>query len=269
MEEEFEIKPFTGFWSFLNGPANWYVHHKLDGLSLDEIRKRAYDGIVPVGYANLIPYLDNIASGREGERRIITGKLRDNLLAAYFQQPTTHSYEIPLENGKTVSSKDVNYLTESEYRPSMSKDNNEYFKLNNIHIIPEGTKKVATSNWKPRIIAHALNTIKLGQNKNTREGLGHLLGTYTLGRGIDPQRGEYVSYYDKWDLAPINKYGEDETGGIGKPIEIYDRIYLDDYYNVPTEPFEGAYYGGYLPEVTIVPKHRFGNKLIPKKRFIK
>ena len=33
-------------------------------------------------------------------------------------------------------------------------------------------------------------------------------------------RGTYVSFYDKWDLSPMD---------FGKPFEIYDRIYTKDY----------------------------------------
>lgn len=41
---------------------------------------------------------------------------------------------------------------------------------------------------------------------------------------------------------------EDVSMGIGKPIPIYDKIYLDDYYDVP---HQGAHY---LPEITITRK---------------
>ena len=60
-----------------------------------------------------------------------------------------------------------------------------------------------------------------------------------------------------WDLSPDSKGGEDKSLGIGKPIHIYDRIYLDDYFNIPKENRtldKDIYYGGYLPEVIIIPK---------------
>jgi hypothetical protein len=56
------------------------------------------------------------------------------------------------------------------------------------------------------------------------------MGNYTWTKGED-KKGHYIAYYDKWDLdIPIEEYGF-----IGKPFEIYDRIY----YNPDTfEPIE-------------------------------
>lgn len=73
------------------------------------------------------------------------------------------------------------------------------------------------------------------------------LGNFTISRGSD-ENGEYISYYDKYDINPfagglnkrptklsnligLNKK-EDLTFGIGTPFEIYDRIYLKDI-NIP------------------------------------
>ena len=46
------------------------------------------------------------------------------------------------------------------------------------------------------------------------------MGNYTLSEGQD-EKGNYISYYDRWDL--------DIPGAsiIGKPFEIYDRIYYN------------------------------------------
>ena len=65
-----------------------------------------------------------------------------------------------------------------------------------------------------------------------------------------------MSYYDKCDLDPFF-YGQGErdiTMGIGKPVNIYDRIYLDDYYGVK-QPTHATY----LPEVTIYGKKKKGS----------
>lgn len=98
------------------------------------------------------------------------------------------------------------------------------------------------------------------------------MGTSTVGRGID-NKGEYISYYDKWDINPLHgdyvlndiqkthpvlsKFipdnGEDAFRGITKPVSFYDRIYLDDYYGVKSELDPDEYYGGYLPEVIVTP----------------
>jgi hypothetical protein len=56
------------------------------------------------------------------------------------------------------------------------------------------------------------------------------LGDYTVNKGKD-DRGEYISYYDKWDINPFGqgKNAPDVSLGIGKPFDLYDRIYYKDY----------------------------------------
>lgn len=50
-----------------------------------------------------------------------------------------------------------------------------------------------------------------------------VMGGYTLSLGRD-ERGEYISYYDRWDLKGSP---EGKSGIIGIPFNIYDRIYFD------------------------------------------
>lgn len=56
-----------------------------------------------------------------------------------------------------------------------------------------------------------------------------LMGRYTVSKGKD-EKGSYISYYDKWDLCPGGVFGKKEASemvGVGKPFEIYGRIYYD------------------------------------------
>lgn len=54
------------------------------------------------------------------------------------------------------------------------------------------------------------------------------LGTYTLTSGKD-KRGDYISYYDKWDLDPELLEGTGvDLNAVNKPFEIYGRIYRDE-----------------------------------------
>lgn len=60
-------------------------------------------------------------------------------------------------------------------------------------------------------------------------------------------------------MSPDSKGDEDKSLGIGKPIHIYDRIYLDDYFKIPEENRnlnKNTYYGGYLPEVIVDGKYK-------------
>lgn len=106
------------------------------------------------------------------------------------------------------------------------------------------------------------NPIPLGKNK-----IKHLafadLNESAVGRGHDAQ-GEYISYGDRYDLNPFRgtwatmkgskvqkalEHFNDLSFGLFNPVDIYGRIYLDDYYNVPKK-YRGNYY---LPEVEVWP----------------
>lgn len=113
------------------------------------------------------------------------------------------------------------------------------------------------------------------------------LASFTVGSGIDPKKGQYISIFDKWDVNPFDPSASrmdglvgkvsklanipqnfDASGGIGKPFYIYDRVYLDDYYGASSKPEEGTYYGGWLPEVEIsaTKELKHGGKIHIKKK---
>ena len=125
---------------------------------------------------------------------------------------------------------------------------------------------------------------KSGVWHNTKgpELLANGLAAFTVGSGVDPQRGQYISMFDKWDINPFDKNGNvgggltariskvagipqnfDATGGIGNPFYIYDRVYLDDYYGVNSKPQNSdELYGGYiLPSIVTAEKKDTGGKI--------
>ena len=148
-------------------------------------------------------------------------------------------------------------LEKSEYKPTKSPEYNKYYKLPLL----EDTKKD---------LIQQSRKLKFGENEVNDILFGYNMGYSTIGRGLDYNKGEYVSYADTWDINPLhgafanNNYkdipiinklfynkGKDIFRGITNPIPFYDRIYLDDYYNVNSAPKNGDYYGGYLPEITV------------------
>jgi hypothetical protein len=97
-----------------------------------------------------------------------------------------------------------NTFTISNYIPSISKEKNKtYYTFNNEN---KNELEKALLNWsnnssnKKNVLTDTENTV---------------MGDYTVSKGKD-KRGEYISYYDKWDLEPKD---------FGKPFEMYDRIY--------------------------------------------
>ena len=106
----------------------------------------------------------------------------------------------------------------SDYKPEISKENKSYFKINAF-----------TSSMTSNDIQAILEDIKLrheypayGKRRPNLDLKNDIMGEFTFSQGKD-EGGSYVSYYDKWDLDnPLEKIGV-----VGKPFEIYDRIYYD------------------------------------------
>jgi len=67
-------------------------------------------------------------------------------------------------------------------------------------------------------------TLKQGESKQVQEPSNLVFRNFKISKGKD-EKGEYISYYDKWNLNPSLEFPIPEQG---KPFEIYDRIYLND-----------------------------------------
>lgn len=68
---------------------------------------------------------------------------------------------------------------------------------------------------------------KIAVESETRSGehKEDIMFHYTVACGQD-EKGYYIAYYDKWDLASF--FAENPlTRGVGRPFEIYDRLYYD------------------------------------------
>lgn len=253
---------------------------KYDNLSDKVIRERLYKNLYQ-GYNPNSPLeaLDRV------EQAVLLNKpengIKDEYRQSYMDDLFAEYLSIPKEQRRpnTIYGKD--YIEDSPYVPTKKTKNIKYKRINHKDIY--GIGKGLSNDLKEQLVTEAIsgsyNTknniigdidrflqkhlgikghdlpLKIGENRTTNIIPG--LGTHTIGRGIDPKKGEYVSYYDLWDMSPDSKGGEDKSLGIGKPIHIYDRIYLDDYYGVPKEKRvldKDTYYGGYLPEVIVTPK---------------
>lgn len=231
----------------------WYkknVQPAIDELGLDEVRYRLYKNIAPYGYddaANRIKSalrneVPEFEAGDTGEE--VYNPDRDDIWATYLQ--------IPEEKRRNVVDAMVGL---SEYAPTIT--DGKSHKYHNLLLSPydkqalvdkalSDTEDISQDAYDGYLINrnHIYPPLEQGELRQS-DALYHYFGNHTVSRGFDPNKGDYVSYYDLWDLSPISGNGKDESYGIGKPIEFYDRIYLDDYFGVPYQQSH------YLPEVEI------------------
>lgn len=145
----------------------------------------------------------------------------------------------------------------SEYRPSKSKDDKYYFKINNFledyikycqrehehwqenygsKIGKEGVKfyvdpydYYVDPNPIKQMLRQIAQTERIKQegsqfsHDTNYDSASTIMGQYKLSQGRD-EKGHYISYYDLWNLEGSP---EGEEGRAGTPFEIYDRIYYD------------------------------------------
>lgn len=260
---------------------------------LNTVRRRLYDNLDPYNYSNLDlgeRAQDRVINSVWKNKRDLQGLYyrdgeypteRDDIFAEYLNIPKENRHKIYNSLGEDISN-EKHLVIPSKYKPSKTKNNNvEYKTIDKIK-----DKDIVSS------LDYRYNDLNFNENATVRNNLGKYFGYYTVGRGLDPKRGEYISVYDLWDINPFygssgsdsedgnwldkvihKKVGnEDASLGIGKPIEFYDRVYLNDYYGVDSKPDKGQYYGGYIPEVEIrpetyddggIPTYDEGGRVIP------
>ena len=227
---------------------------KFEHLSNEEIASRLYNNLYQ-GYNPDRPLelkqriKKAVLNNKKETDDVVNHHIRYNAMDALFAE----YLNIPKDKRRKLNYIDV--LSDSEYKPTNSKDNITYRKIN---LLDDDTKYSIinraindSKNYKKYVPYgdHNHKALKIGENTTSKILENYGLGTHTIGRNVDPNKGEYVSYYDLWDMTPIGKSGgKDQSLNIGKPINIYDRIYLDDYYGVDSTPEKGNYYGGYISE---------------------
>ncbi len=132
----------------------------------------------------------------------------------------------------------------SEYKPTKSKEDRYYYSIHNF--LEDVSGKMHSTHGleheNPMRALVVLAGMDLANEGGTAEeislrnavrdktnhtalydSLAGIMGKFTLKQGHDEQ-GDYISYYDRWDL---DGSVEGKDGMIGKPFEIYDRIYYN------------------------------------------
>lgn len=250
-----------------------YIPDNYGWDAIDYTRRKLYDNVIPFGYNNPLQRVYNGVVLDKKEQydpayRVSsdTAETLDDIWGQYLSIPKNKRHKIHSSNGIVRSA---------------GPDNKEYWQLKNLDPIIDEVVNTGLG-WEERVqkipgespwVYYHHEPIKLGERVQSKTQ-NQILGEYQIGRGFD-NRGEYLYYQDTWDINPFqkttNQYGQDKpnddglvqkvfraiapkngdaTFGIGTPVNIFGKIYLDDIYGVP-KPTHATY----LPEVTV-----YGNK---------
>lgn len=247
------------------------------------LQNRAYKNILPQGYDNPV---GRVVNG------IVLNKKED--YADYGQPQEAHrTLDNVWAEYLNIPEDQRRYKNKIDGVTKYTENGNDYVQLNNQNVLLEDIQPTLLGGMTKHISPQgrwdyeASTPADYGQNRNVQSNF--ILGDFQTMRKVDPRRGEYVQYTDTWDINPyqyteniygqvpykdmpwydklgskiVNRYiknnpGKDATFGVGNPLNIKGNIYLEDMYGVPkgsSAPQKGDYFGGWLPEVTVI-KHR-------------
>ncbi len=218
------------------------------------LRKRLYNNIEPFGY--------NDVGSRLIDAVVLNKNEHDNYKENYSDPEKTPAQYQTIDNiwGEYL------HIPEKERKYS----NGKYRIKNN----GDGTFSLPFESMDD--IMQAVNSSNNSLLWGQRGKLGNsVIGEYDVHRGYD-KNGDYLKYIDHWRINPYDvkedkKYGQDNNSllkwyfkgkddasfGLGTPVEIQGKYYLDDIYNV-----KGKDRGGhYLPEITVTGKKKQGGKM--------
>ena len=226
-------------------------------------KQRLYENLSPIGYDDLsrVPKAILLNEPDFYHNTMKDMPVLDEIYAQYLGIP---------EESRHFNTR----LEKSKYKPSQGGEDVTYYRLpqktiDGRTILGDDHKYTGASDTSVDAMVFDATYMNPGENK---QQLNTELGYYTVGRGRD-NKGDYVSYYDKWDINPfsgrlqnhtaiplsIRKTLKDINLDFGVPVNIYDRIYFDDYYGIKGD----ARGGHYLPEVIVTgKKHSIGGPLI-------
>jgi len=200
------------------------VHKKGGFLNAitNPIRKNIAENLEPYGYDNPVKRVFNAAIGKKDSDRLDSEN--DGMWWADTPKLEAETERMDLLNMTMGQPQKYNSIEKAIYKPTKSKDPDaEYYRS----VVTENTIKKLIKDKK----------LDLNKQKDGYTYAGRVLGKYKIHKGED-EKGKYYSYYDKWDLNPldhkyenkkINKLVDNLTKAAGvTPPEIYGRIYLND-----------------------------------------
>jgi len=180
-----------------------------------------------------IPGLTSLASGNQPgyNRQERYGPLGD-LYRYYGGQELKHGV-LEESSNKPRNSKDpkAKYISLNKDPEFVKEVTENYARVSSGKLDKGIESKLSNNSWA----VSGYSSSGKNAHKTTKQGSEHhsnAIGRYTLGKGKD-ERGDYISYYDKFDQGTGGGLNPGETLGLTKPFEIYDRIYLNNKKTTP------------------------------------
>lgn len=191
------------------------------------VTERLANNLYPGGYNDMISRVKStVVDNKKEEER----KWMDDSSTERWAKNRKDAFNLYLGKPQTD-----NTFAVSDYRPSVEKNKNTtYYKIN------ENNFYYGDGNIFQNLMNDIQSKSKMTSDKPLENNLkkvsidsyGNIMGDFTISTGKD-ERGNYISYYDLWDLAPAN---------FGKPYEIYDRFYYNIYKDKSGKPYRGQMY---------------------------
>lgn len=179
--------------------------------------KKLSENLAPFGYQNMASrYLDAAILNNKSPQRVEIEQLAEK--GDEVSQRRLDAFSL-----YTGVPQKYNTFSVSKYKPSKSKEaSSEYLAINSDELrskLLEMANVNTRGDEKP--ITYMGKTFnkpeKIEEDSFSYVDRTGVMGQFKIDRGED-ERGKYVSYYDKWDMAKKE---------FGKPFEIYDRVYYE------------------------------------------
>lgn len=207
------------------------------------ISELLYEGIIPVGYKSLwgiLKYLpnnllendlNNPANNENAEKRSYYKKHcsdREDAWRLYLGLPQKNN-TFGISEYKPVNSEEdkyyyqINNWFEKFSKELPHKDHSQSSAIRKILVVMDEYQYSENKDISDSVLVEYIDKNSILANDNNFGSSWGVMGDYKISLGQD-ERGSYISYYDIWNLEGSI---EGEEGLLGKPFEIYDRIYYD------------------------------------------
>lgn len=119
----------------------------------------------------------------------------------------------------------------SSYQPEKHTEDIYYYRIKDfVDAVTQADKRwFGAKDTDPPTVRRVVELLQENKRRQSQEffvgydSYAYIMQNFKMSLGEDT-RGTYFSYYDRWDL---DQTPEGESGFIGKPFEIYDRIYYN------------------------------------------